>query len=77
MICILKLLRKLTDILAAEKIVSVSAVKPLVQRICDNMLAASDEDTDLAKDIKSQIKSDILQRCDPEIDKLLSKMLFC
>jgi len=77
MICVLKPLQKLTDILAAEKRVSVSAVKPLVQRICDNMLATSDEDTNVAKDMKSRIKSDLLHRySDPDIDKLLAKCSF-
>ena len=50
-ITVLKPLRELTDILAAEKRVSVLAVKPLVQRICNTMLATDDEDTDLAKEI--------------------------
>ena len=74
MISVLKPLRKLTDALAAEKRVSVSAVKPLVQSICNKVLALSDEDTDLAKEMKSRIKSDLLQRySEPEIDKLLSR----
>jgi len=74
---VLKPLRELTDILAAEKRVSVSAVKPLVQSICNNMLAINDEDTDLAKDMKARIKCDLLQRySEPEIDKLLSKCSF-
>ena len=37
MISVLKPLRKLTDALAAEKRVSVSAVKPLVQSICNKV----------------------------------------
>ena len=44
------------------------------------MLAINDEDTDLAKDMKDQIKCDLLQRCsEPETDKLLSivYVLFC
>jgi len=74
---VLKPLQELTDILAAEKRVSVSAVKPLVQSICNNMLAINDEDTDLAKDMKARIKCDLLQRySEPEIDKLLSKCSF-
>ena len=39
MISVLKPLKKLTDVLAAEKRVSVSAVKPLVQSICNKILA--------------------------------------
>ena len=73
MIAVLKPLRELTDILAAEKRVSVSAVKPLVQCICNTVLATDDEDTDLAKEMKARIKCDLLQRySEPEIDNLLS-----
>ena len=73
MISVLKPLRELTDILAAEKRVSVSAVKPLVQRICNKMLESNNEDTDLAKDMKARIKCDLLRRYDdPEVDQLLS-----
>jgi len=56
---VLKPLRELKDILAAKR-VSVSAVKPLVQSICNDMLAINDEDTDLAKDMKARIKCDLL-----------------
>ena len=73
MISVLKPLRELTDILAAEKRVSVSAVKPLVQHICNKMLESNNEDTDLAKDMKARIKCDLLHRYDdPEVDQLLS-----
>ena len=77
MISVLKPLRELTDILAAEKRVSVSAVKPLVQRICNKMLESNNEDTDLAKDMKARIKCDLLCRYDdPEVDQLLSLCSF-
>ena len=77
MISDLKPLRELTDILAAEKRVSVSAVKPLVQRICNKMLESNNEDTDLAKDMKARIKCDLLCRYDdPEVDQLLSLCFF-
>ena len=77
MISVLKPLRELTDILAAEKRVSISAVKPLVQRICNKMLESNVEDTDLAADMKARIKCDLLQRYDdPEVDQLLSLCSF-
>ena len=77
MIAVLKPLRELTDVLAAEKRISISALKPLVERICNKMLAPNDEDTDLAKDMKAWIKCDLLrQYSDPEIDQLLSVCSF-
>ena len=77
MISVLKPLRELTDILAAEKRVSISAVKPLVQRICNKMLESDSKDTDLAKDMKARIKCDLLRRYDdPEVDRLLSLCSF-
>ena len=51
-ISVLKPLHELTDLLAAEKRVNVSAVKPLVQCICNNKLMLKDDDTDLVKDMK-------------------------
>ena len=55
MISVLKPLHELTDILAAEKRVSTSAVKPLVQHICNKILESNNEDTDLAADMKARI----------------------
>ena len=47
-------------------------VEPLVQSIYNKINV--NEDTDLAKEMKSRIKSDFLQRySEPEIDKLLSR----
>jgi len=76
-VSVLQPLRELTDFLAAEKRVSVSAVKPLVQRICNNMLVYNDDDTDMAKDMKERIKVDQMQRyTDPEANQLLSVCSF-
>ena len=48
-------------------------MKPLVQHICNNMLESNNKDTDLAKDMKAQIKCDLLgQYKDPEVDQLLT-----
>ena len=75
MISVLKPLHELTDILTAETRVGVSAVKPLIQRICNKMLESNNKDTDLAKDMKAWIKCDLLWRYDDrEVDQLLS---FC
>ena len=74
---VLKPLSELTDILAAEKRVNISAVKPLDKCICDTMLASNDKDTDLVKDMKARIKCDLLQRySDREMDQLLSVCSF-
>ena len=76
-VSVLKPLRELTDLLAAEKSVSVSAIKPLVQRICSNMLILKDDDTDIAKDMKERIKCDLLQSySEPETNQLLSVCSF-
>ena len=72
-IAVLKPLHELTDLPAAEKRVSVSAVKPLVASICSKMLGLTDDDTELAKDMKDRIKCDLLQRySDPHTNQLLS-----
>ena len=71
--CVLKPLHELTDILSAEKSVSVSVVKPLVQHICEKILVCKGEDADLTKDMKERIKCDLLQRYnDPDVDELLT-----
>ena len=76
-IAVLKPLHELTDLLAAEKRVSVSAVKPLVASICSKMLALKDNDTELAKDMKERIKCDLLQRySDADTNQLLSVCSF-
>ena len=59
-VSILQPLCELTDFLAAEKRISVSAVKPLMLRICGNKLVFNDDDTDVAKDMKVTIKFDLM-----------------
>jgi len=39
----------MTDALAAEKCVTVSAVKPLLNHITEEVLVAEDDDTDLTR----------------------------
>ena len=76
-IAVLKSLHELTDLLAAEKRVSVLAVNPLVASICSKMLALKYDDTELAKDMKDRIKCDLLQRySDPHTNQLLSVCSF-
>ena len=53
---------------------SASAVKPLFQSNFNKILALSDEDTDLAKEMEPRIMYDLLQRySESEIDKLLTR----
>ena len=74
LIAVLKPLHELTDLLAAEKRIS---VKPLVASICSKMLALKDDDTELAKDMKERIKCDLLQRySDTDTNQLLSVCSF-
>lgn len=77
MISVLKPLCELTDILATEKRVSISALKPIVQRICNIMLESNNEDTDLAVDMKAWIKCDLPQHYDdPEVDQFAIVVFF-
>ena len=42
----------MTDALAAEKCVTVSAVKPLLSHLAEEVLVAENDDTDLTKEMK-------------------------
>ena len=55
----LKALKEMTDVLAGEKGVTVSAVKPIVHYITTEVLVAKDEDTDLTKEMKECMKVDL------------------
>ena len=52
----------MTDVLAAEECVTVSAVKPLLSYLTVEMLVPEDDDTSLTKEIKRRIKDDLETR---------------
>ena len=58
----LKGLKSMTDALAAEECVTVSAVKPLLSYLTEEVLVAEDDDTSLTKEIKRRIKDDLEAR---------------
>ena len=58
----LKRLKTMTDALAAEKCVTVSAVKPMFNHITEEVLVAKDDDTDLTKEMKKRITEDLQAR---------------
>jgi len=69
----LKPLKEITDVLAGEKGVTVSAVKPIVQYITTKVLVTKEEDTTLTKEMKEHMKVDLeLRYSDPDIGQLLS-----
>ena len=59
MIAALDPLGELTDVLSAEKHITISAVCPLINRITKEMLKEADGDTSLTAQIKRVIKVDL------------------
>ena len=76
-LAVLTPLREMTDLLATEKQVSISALKPLVAHVCDSSLLRKEDDADLTADIKQRIRED-LSKCynDPCIDHVLTVSCF-
>ena len=69
----LKPLKEMTDVLAGEKGVTVSAVKPIVQHITTDILAEKPEDSTLTKEMKERMKVNLeLRYSDQDIDQVLS-----
>ena len=65
------------DALTAEKCVTVSAVKPLLSHLAEEVLVAEIDDTDLTKEMKKRIKDDLEARYDdPELRFLLELSSF-
>ena len=54
-------LEDLTDTLSGQTRVTISAVKPVLQHLCDALLAESSEDSELTKEMKEGYKANILQ----------------
>ena len=76
-LAVLTPLREMTDLLATEKQVSISALKPLVAHVCDSLLLRKEDDADLTADIKQRIREDLSKRYDdPCIDHLLTVSCF-
>ena len=70
----LKPLKCITDALAGENCVTVSAVKPLLNHLLEKVLVAEDDDTDLTKEMKERILE--LRYLDSEFDHLLELSSF-
>ena len=69
-------LEDLTDTLSSKSHVTVSAIKPLLQHLCELLLESS-EDTTLTKEMKARCKTKILlQYGSSEVTKLLYMALF-
>ena len=49
----------MTDALSAEKCVTISAVKPLLNHLTEEVLVAEDDDSDLTKEMKKRIRDDL------------------
>ena len=70
-------LEDLTDTLSGEAYVTISAVKPVLQHLCDVLLAESYDDSELTKEMKGRCKIKILQYyCSSDIQKLLNIATF-
>ena len=55
-------LEGLTDTLSGETHVTISAIKSVLQHLCDELLAVSDDDSELTKEMKERCKTKILQQ---------------
>lgn len=70
-------LEDLTDTLSGEAHVTISAVKPVLQHLCDVLLAESPDDSELTKEMKERCKAKILQQYgSSDIKKLLDIATF-
>ena len=71
----LRPLVELTDVLSAEKSITISAVRPLLTRLTGSILKEVESDSSLTKEIKYTISSDLESRySDPNLATLLD---FC
>jgi len=67
----------MTDALASEKCVTISAVKPLLNHKIEEVLVVEDDDTDMTKEMKKRIKEDLQTKYDdPEFSFLLEHFSF-
>ena len=66
-VAVLSPLREFTDLLASQKKVTVSAILPLLHHIQDTILANKPGESNLTKEIKPRIKSDLESRYSEEI----------
>ena len=73
---VLSPLHEFTDLLASEKKVTVSAILPLLHHIQDTILANKPGESDLTKEIKARIKSDLENRYSEEITLFLHVCTF-
>ena len=52
-------LKKMTDLLSGEDYVTISAIKPMLQHIFEDVLKSEENDTTLTKDMRKIIKDDL------------------
>ena len=68
----LKVLKVMTDALSGEKCITISAVKPLLSHLINEVLVEKEEDTELTKVIKEKIRVDMeLRYADGDFEHLL------
>ena len=75
-VAVLSPLREFTDLLAGEKKVTVSAILPLLRHIQDTILANKPGDSNLTKEIKARIGSDLKSRYSEDITLFLCVCTF-
>ena len=70
-------LEDLTNTLSGETHVTISAVKPVLQHLCNVLLAESREDSELTKEMKERCKAKVLQQYgSSDVNKLLDIATF-
>ena len=73
----LKPLKVMTDALYGEKCITISAVKPLLNHLINEVLGEKEEDTELTKEIRERIRVDIeLRYIDADLEHLLELASF-
>ena len=75
-VAVLSPLREFTDLLAGEKKVTVSAILPLLHHIQNTILTNTPGESNLTKEIKARIKSDLENRYSEEITLFLRVCTF-
>ena len=69
----LSALKNFIDILSAEKHVTVSAIKPILDHFHSEILSVKEDDVQLTENIKSKVLACIEDKyTDPEVNKLLA-----
>ena len=70
-------LKEFTDIMSGETYVTVSAIKPILKHLEEDVLAENDDDTTLTRDIKQRVIGSLTARySDAKVNQILNMASF-